>query len=275
MGGDIMAVGYSEIEIRQEVKKLLNRDLPFFYKENILNYRGKTIDQGTLYSEVIADELINNYEQLSQLGKGVCIRETETFDRGHNGKPNVEARIRKFGKITFSEKLLAIALFDSKITFKFGKIFDYQVPLKENQADGFGEIDLVALDNSAIKLIELKIKGKSEETLLRALLEVYTYYKILKGSLDKFIQDYELASLEGLYFQPCIITDSGALSGQTLNNLKDYPCTIKLIDAMTNETGIPTEFYTYEYPAQNIKYRSDTNKHIDLVGDIKFNKIEL
>ena len=48
----------------------------------------------------------------------------------------------------------------------------------------------------------------------------------------------------------------------------------KLIDAMKNRTGIPTEFYTYEYPAQNIKYRSDTDKHIDLVGDIKFNKIE-
>ena len=48
----------------------------------------------------------------------------------------------------------------------------------------------------------------------------------------------------------------------------------KLTDAMKNETGIPIEFYTYEYPAQNIKYRSKTDVHIDLVGDIKFNKIE-
>ena len=270
-----MALGYSEIEIRQEVQKLLNKDLPFFYKENILNYRGKTTDQGTPYSEVIADELINNYEQLSQLGKGVRIRETKSFCMGHKGEPNVDARKNKFGKITFSEKLLAIALFNSNVTFKFGKIRDYQVPLKEIRNDKYGEIDLVALDGSAIKLIELKINGKSEETLLRALLEVYTYYKMLKGSLDKFIQDYKLASQKGLYFQPCIITDSGALSGQTLNNLKDYPCTIKLIDAMKNETGIPIEFYTYEYPAQNIKCRSQTDKHIDLVGDIKFNKIEL
>lgn len=274
MGGDIMALGYSEIEIKQEVKKLLNKDPPFFYKKNILNYRGKTIDQGPPYSEVIADELINNYEQLSQLEKGVRIRETKSFYRGHNGKPNVEARESKFGKITYSEKLLAIALFNSKITLKFGKIIDYQMPLKEKQADEFGEIDLVALDNSSIKLIELKIKGKSEETLLRALLEVYTYYKMLKGSLDKFIQDYKLASQKGLYFQPCILTDTDALSGQTLNSLKNHPCTIKLIEAMNNEIGIPIELYTYEYPAQNIKCRSQNDKRIDLVGDIKFNKIE-
>lgn len=45
-----MALGYNEIDIRQKVKKLLNKDLPFFYKENILNYRGKTLDQGTSYS---------------------------------------------------------------------------------------------------------------------------------------------------------------------------------------------------------------------------------
>ena len=257
------------------VNTFLNHEPQSFYKKNILNYRGKTSDSSTPYSEVIADELFQNFNILSRLEKGVHIRKTKSFDRGHRGIPNIEARIKRFGEITYSEKLFAIALYNSKIAFEFGKIFDYQVPMKEKQDDAFGEIDIVALDQSAIKLIELKIKGTSEETLLRALLEVYTYYKIIKGSLKKFIHDFKLTAQRQLFFQPCIITDRDALSGKTLHDLESYPCTTKLISTMQKEIGKYIEFYTYAYPSQKISQRSNTDKRIDLVGSINFQKIKI
>lgn len=269
-----MARGYTENETRLKVKKLLNSEPRSFYKENILNYRGKISDNSTPYSEVIADELFQNFDILSQLERGVQIRNTKSFDRGHDGKPNIEARRKRFGEITYSEKLLAIALYNSTTAFEFGKIFDYQVPMKEKQDDSFGEVDLVALDQSSIKLIELKIKGTGDETLLRALLEVYTYYKIINGSLDKFIHDFKL-SQQQLSFQPCIITDRDALSGKTMHNLTSYPCTVKLIGTMQKEIDTPIELYTYEYPSQEIRLRSDSDNRIDLVGDIQFKKIEI
>jgi len=270
-----MARGYSEDQIRRNIKKLFTTKSHRIYQESILNYRGKTIDTGTPYSEIIADELTHNYEKLLPLGKSIRIRRTKPFNIGHQGEPNVDARLNRFQKITFSEKLLAIALYNSKKDFIFGKIFDYQVPMKENRDDEFGEIDLVALDEHIIKLIELKINGTAEETLLRALLEIYTYYKILTGSLEKFVQDYKLTNPKEFIFQPCIITDSGALSGKTLDTLKDYPCIIKLIYAMQNEINIPIELYTYEYPSHEVTLRTKNDKHIDLVGNIQFNKIEI
>lgn len=270
-----MARGYDENSIRQQVRKLLKANPHLFYTDKIVNYRGKTTDQATPYSEVIADELIKNFQILSTMENKVSIRSTKSFKLNHQGKPNVDARLDRFNKLSFSEKLLAIALFNSEKYFDFGKIFDYQVPLKEKQKQKLGEIDLVAIDNSAIKLIELKIKGSNDETLLRALIEIYTYYRLINGSLKKFIKDYKFENRQEFYFQACIVTDQNALSGKTLHNLKDYPCIVKLINTMKIETGIPIELYTYDYPSHDIKYRSKGDSHIDLVGDIIFNKIEM
>lgn len=270
-----MAHGYDDNTIRQQVRTLLKTNPHLFYTDKIVNYRGTTTDQGTPYSEVIADELINNFQILSTMENGVSIRKTKSFRLENKGEPNVDARLDRFKKLTFSEKLLAIALFNANRSFDFGKIFDYQVPLKERQKQKLGEIDLVAIDNSTINLIELKIKGSSDETLLRALIEVYTYYKLINGSLEKITQDYKLENRQDFYFQACIVTDKEALSGKTLHNLKDFPCIVKLMNTMKIEAGIPIELYTYDYPSHEIKYRSKGDSHIDLDGDIIFKKIEI
>ena len=54
---------------------------------------------------------------------------TRLFNTLHNGIPNVGARLERFGKLTFSEKLLAIAIYNSGSEFCFGKVIDCQVPL--------------------------------------------------------------------------------------------------------------------------------------------------
>lgn len=70
----------------------------------------------------------------------------------------------------------------------------YQIPLKNSNADkGAGKIDLVSYhaDSDTIFLHEFKRKD-SPETLLRCVLEIYTYYSILDR--DKFLRDFTLMS---------------------------------------------------------------------------------
>lgn len=64
-----------------------------------------------------------------------------------------------------------------------GKIVDYQVPLKTPGASdnsGLGKIDLLALNGDTLYLLEVK-EPNNTESPLRAILEIYTYWKQLGG----------------------------------------------------------------------------------------------
>lgn len=64
-----------------------------------------------------------------------------------------------------------------------GKIADYQVPLKTPGASdnsGLGKIDLLAVNGDALYLLEVK-EPNNTESPLRAILEIYTYWKQLGG----------------------------------------------------------------------------------------------
>ena len=72
-----------------------------------------------------------------------------------------------------------------------GKIIDYQTPLKNVQTDDAGKIDLLAYNKNTkiLRILELK-KLDSDETMLRCVLEAYTYLKIVDR--DKLLKDFEL-----------------------------------------------------------------------------------
>jgi len=254
----------------------LQNDPNLFYTAKLLNYSGKPTDSEQPYTEVIAEELIKNYNLVSQIGNGVPIRKTKSFNAHPNHIPNVKSRLKKFQRLEYCEKLLAIALFNSNETYCLGKMLDYEVPLKEKQSDKYGRIDLVSKDDNkqSIKLIELKIKAKNEndETLLRALLEVYTYYKLIKDSFDKFLKDYELSSNKYKRFQPVILTDREALSGKTLSNIKKHPHVQALISKMNDEIGIQIEGYLYNYPNRNEPFQ-ETEHKIMLQGNIRIEQV--
>lgn len=187
----------------------------------------------------------------------------------HDGAPNVNARLKRFKKLNYSEKLLAIAIHNSGTEFCFGKVSDYQVPLKERQKDRFGEIDLVAQSGASIKLLELKINGKGKETLLRALLEVYTYYKLLDGSVEKFTKDFDLST--DTYFQPGILTERSSLSGQTLLNMNAFPKMSALISELNADMGVPVEFFIFDYPSHG--FNQDSIGRIIFSGDFSINTV--
>jgi hypothetical protein len=264
-----MESGYTEKEIRQMVVDALDADLHFFYQQPFLNYQGKAIDSRQPYVEVIADELLQCNDQIKRMGVDVPVRRTKNFNLMHDGAPNVDARIKRFGKLNYSEKLLAIAIHNSDDEYCFGKIFDYQIPLKERQKDRFGEIDLAARSGASIKLLELKIDGKGKETLLRALLEVYTYYKLLAGSAKKFITDFDLSA--DAYFQPGVLTEGSALSGQTLSNMDAYPSMSALISQLNADMGVSIEFFLFDYPSHG--FERDAIGRVLFSGDFSITQV--
>ena len=148
-----------------------------FYKSAIVNYKGYVNGSKDLYSEVIAESLVNDSFIKDWLYL-IPVR-PEHFKINHPNKyENVDAL-----KITNrKEEILAKLLFYQREVAGLGYIFDYQTPLKETQDDSYGKIDLLGYntDDKCYSVIELKYRPSgSDETLLRCILEAYTYYRLL------------------------------------------------------------------------------------------------
>lgn len=268
--------GFQEEKIREKVRNKLINDPNLFYKEPFLNYAGNSTDSKEPYTEIIADELVKNYNHVRRIGENAPVRKIKSFNAHPNHIPNVSATLNKFKQLEYCEKLLAIALYNSNETYSLGKILDYEVPLKEKKSDKYGKIDLVSIDDNrqSIKLIELKIMAKNgnDETLLRALLEIYTYDKLIKNSFDKFLKDYNLSSDKYTRFQPVILTDEQSSSGDTLSHIKKYPRIQELISMMSNEIGSQIEGFVYDYPNRNEPFQEIKHK-IMLQGNIDIKKL--
>ena len=174
-----MANGYTKNEIINKLENL--KDISTLYKEDFINYRGKTTDTSEKYTEVIAEWLLNNFNLFGNIQK--ITRKSSYKVETHDGKPNPESN-RK-------EEIMAMKIFRQSSLNILGKILDYQTPLKDKQGDEAGKIDIVSYnrDIKTVYLLELK-REDSKETMLRCVLEIYTYLKTLNG--DKFLSDFNL-----------------------------------------------------------------------------------
>ena len=152
-----------------------------FYKAPIINYKGhvsgKSKVNNTRYSEVIADTLVSKgyiktWLELQPL-------RPNHFDTGHNHSESVD--INKLQSSNRKEEILAKLLFYQREVKDLGYIFDYQTPLKKVRSNSYGKIDLLGYNSKdkCYSIIELKYRPSgSDETILRCVLEAYTYYKL-------------------------------------------------------------------------------------------------
>ena len=154
-----MAIKFSKNEILEMIENA-KFDIRSFYKQDFVNYAGKTKDSKEYYTEIIAEWLLSHVDLFNKI---------KLINR--EGSYRIESK----GEI-----------FD-----KFGKIIDYQTPLKNIQTDDAGKIDLLAYneDTDTLRILELK-KSDSKETMLKCLLEVYTYLKIVNKV--KLLKDFGL-----------------------------------------------------------------------------------
>lgn len=164
------------------------------YKAPIINYKGhvsgKSKVNNTRYSEVIADTLVSKgyiktWLELQPL-------RPNHFDTGHNHSESVD--INKLQISNRKEEILAKLLFYQREVKDLGYIFDYQTPLKKVRSNSYGKIDLLGYNSKdkCYSIIELKYRPSgSEETLLRCVLEAYTYYKLFDLNQIESAQDHK------------------------------------------------------------------------------------
>ncbi|MGA2408608.1 MAG: hypothetical protein ABSF81_17930 [Bacteroidales bacterium] len=160
---------------RQETIVKLNIELATIeklYKSNCINWKGTTIDSNEQYSEVIAQELLKKLAEFSNIHP--VTRKSHYYIEKH-GYIKIDICKSNRDEENFAKRITGL-------NFKhFGLIIDYQIPLKDSLKDtGIGKIDLISFDEKTktLYLMELKYIG-NKETLLRALLESYTYYKVV------------------------------------------------------------------------------------------------
>lgn len=152
-----------------------------FYKAPIINYKGhvtgKSKVNNTRYSEVIADTLVSK-DYIKTWLELQPLRPNH-FDTGHNHSENVD--MNKLQISNRKEEILAKLLFYQREVKDLGYIFDYQTPLKKVRSNSYGKIDLLGYNSKdkCYSIIELKYRPSgSDETILRCVLEAYTYYKL-------------------------------------------------------------------------------------------------
>ncbi|NEX01774.1 hypothetical protein SAMN04487829_1380 [Pseudobutyrivibrio sp. NOR37] len=181
-------------------KKL--RDNPqLFYKESFIANEDYMSDNPNTYrSEVIAKVVNKNIEKLRSIR--FITRQASYKVVNHNAEITLTNQEEK--------NLAKILLKQSKIKNGFdliGAIEDYEVPLKNSNADiGIGKIDLLAINEAdkVVYILELK-KKDSKETMLRCVLEAYTYSKIVDK--DKLFKDFNIPSDYKLLPAPLVFKD--------------------------------------------------------------------
>lgn len=243
-------MGYKRETIIKYCEERL-KDPSFFYKKDlpgadgkpierkdIINYRGVCTDTKEYYTEVIAEFLCNHINEFKS-GIKTVDRENYKVDGHECEKINtsrteegIAMKMRRYSK-------------NGGIYEFIGEIIDYQVPLKSSSKDdGLGKIDLLAYDQkrNTMRILELK-KPDSNETMLRCVLEAYTYYAVIKDK-KKLAENYGHPDAE-VKASPLVFT--GKESNPYQEMLQERPWLKKLMKLLDSEP-----FYIHTYITDKI-----------------------
>ena len=113
------------------------------------------------------------------------------------------------------------------------------MPLKTQRADeGLGKIDLIAYTINekeiTLKLLELKQPYNANDTLLRSVLEIYTYLRIIDKEklIEEFRERFGFSDVsQDVVIEPAVVLFDSCLAGSEYNaNKNSY--TRKVMDAL-------------------------------------------
>ncbi len=183
-----MTKGYTEAEVLQKAAEA-SADMAVFYQRDFINYRGRSLDTGKLYTEIVARWCCEHLDRFSAIPQ--ITREASYKTEGHDG-------ITDHAQSNREEELIAMRIFLQRELPELGRVVDYQTPLKNKRSDIAGKIDLLAWDGSVLRILELK-KPDSQETMLRCVLEGMTYLRTVDRK--KLLRDFCLP--EGAYVKAC------------------------------------------------------------------------
>lgn len=179
-------MGYEKKDIEA---KIIEAGADSLYSSKIVNYAGYFSGSKERYTEYIAKYLIDHPDYFRNIKNA---RRDKYKTDTHVSSEELSNKITEFinDRKNREEEWIAKKIFSKQIINGIGEIIDYQTPLKVPGAgkrnSGLGKIDLLSYNEGNITILELK-KPKTPETLLRCVLEAYTYYRIMENNLDILI----------------------------------------------------------------------------------------
>jgi hypothetical protein len=214
-----MPVQHTAVETVAEIEKAIKDMATFYRQDHFLNWSGNASDTREPYSEIIAKYLLDHLDLWGKI---------KPITRGSSYKTSAHVGIKAGDvKTEQEEKWLAKSMYGKRFDV-LGEIIDYETPLNNHDSDGAGEIDLLAKPNSsALYLIELKKKDNESDTLLRSVLEIYTYSKIV--DTKKLLHDFQFG--ENSLVKPVVAVFKDSVQHKQIN----LPNVVKLIKKLEVE----------------------------------------
>ena len=224
-----MSISYTREELLGRCNEAI-KDVETFYTKGFVNYQGKIKGEDTLYTEVVAEFILNHIDAFKEINPISRTKRKKTYNMHHTGEHNPKS-IR-------NEEVIAMQMFNqSKKGFRMnqvGKIIDYQTPLKSSMSDKAGKIDLLSESDDTVYILELK-KKSSKETMLRCVLEAYTYLRLVDEK--QLLSDFNIDSAKSVYAAPLVFW--GGSQWNEMQETRKHP---KLIELM-KELKIKGPFY--------------------------------
>ena len=236
------------------------------YQDSLLNRSGPAKTDKPYYSDYIAQILLAKLKEKNLFKDGVKKSKRKDYLTDHDGVTDVYHD-------GISEKIFAKSLFGNTLD-KLGTILDYEMPLTERKNKDeienpktYGDIDLVSLnaDTNNAYAIELKMNlaEKKEETVLRAALEIETYYhslvdetfkRALKYHISQRYENHKLASVnvDNLSIRKAVLFACDNESGLPQELREENAGQYQKLKQLLAHLGINVYVIPYHYPVQRI-----------------------
>lgn len=185
------------------------------YRQSCINYAGYVKDTKTYYSEELAGLILNEINILKN-GNWNANRARKSYKVHHDTSKRIGSQSCRI------EELEATEIYNLKHFLNIGEIKDYQTPLCSKKKDSLGKIDLLAYDKNknVMRIIEFK-REDSKETILRCILETYTYKRLVEYNKIKFLDDFSIPNNAQIIPSILIYSTSFAYKQYQDNKLKN------------------------------------------------------
>ncbi len=183
---------------------------------------------GVGYTEWIAEWIASSFEGIQLVTDGLRARSFRVAD--HRGQIKLGTGIEQL-----TEKRLVRAMFNAAELPLLGRVIDYEVPLKDDEAAAHGDIDLLCTQPDSCLCVEAK-KPQAGESILKAVIQAYSYTSLVSTRREFFLESFALN--RQLCLAPAVLTFASAQSGRQLTALGSYPRLLGLIGLLNARLAV-------------------------------------
>ncbi len=194
----------------------------------------------TLYKEIstsnarkMLEQIQGELQSIQESSYHVSQREDYCV-KGHYGDFDYAGYMSAKEKKPFRKEEWMCKLCMGKRFSPIGKIVDYQVPLKHSRGDaceGMGKVDLLSVDGNTAWLLELKVPDSTEHPL-RAIMEIYTYWRQLGGDACERFLTHSKATGASVLKKAIVIFEKNTDASIYQKLKKDWELLSELMEAL-------------------------------------------